>query len=273
LRAFLVALPRFWHRYDYITKHVASVSSLPIELVGVDGAEAIKDSSCYNAQVNSLSAGQIGCALSHVTAYRRIVDLGLDCGVVIEDDAALPLNFDAVVSEMAKQIREGEILSLYSPSMQEAVYSSEGAVAIQRMRLLAPMDARFVRTTAVYIIERRAAERLAQLNFPVRATADDFRLFYENGALNHIRVLQPTPVEIVGFESTIGYIQDKSMKKQVSRLLNSLPPAQTVLRLRRQLIHRKRSRNFREVNLKSPLMDANPAYLEWGALSTEHRRA
>jgi len=260
MRLFIVTLPKFEERYSYITQHAAAVSSLQSEIVGVDGSEALHDKTCFTHQEMCLSAGQLGCALGHLTAYRRMQELGLEWAVMIEDDAVLPFDFDKVVFEISRFIREGEVISLYSPSIEKAVYSSVGAVTIGDMRILAPMKARYVRTTLSYIIERSAARQILKFNMPVRTVADNFAAFYEAGALNHIRVLQPSPFKMIGFESTIGYLPRDGLIRKISRRLNDLPMTRRLLKFRREIMHRRRINNFVEVQDPSPLMDVNPVY-------------
>lgn len=49
---------------------------------------------------HALLRGEIGCALSHVAAYKKIIAAGLPFTLILEDDVALPRDFKARVQEM-----------------------------------------------------------------------------------------------------------------------------------------------------------------------------
>jgi GR25 family glycosyltransferase involved in LPS biosynthesis len=45
---------------------------------------------CSNvSENNTLTSGEIGCALSHLTAYKKIIDLNLENALILEDDLVL----------------------------------------------------------------------------------------------------------------------------------------------------------------------------------------
>lgn len=63
---FIISHPHFTERYRYITEHVASVSRLPREIVGIDGKELARRPDFAGMRHAAwLSPGQIGCSLAH----------------------------------------------------------------------------------------------------------------------------------------------------------------------------------------------------------------
>lgn len=58
----------------------------------------------------SIPQGKPGCALSHVAVYRHMYENGIERAVIIEDDVALPKNFDAISEQIIKILEEGAML-------------------------------------------------------------------------------------------------------------------------------------------------------------------
>ena len=115
MKVFAISLPRSHKRHAYIKSHLGRRTKFAWETVGIDGAELRKQSISWPHNA-ALSTGEVGCALSHAEAYRRIVVEGLEAGLVVEDDVVLPKNFDELVSNLLPLLRPGEVISLYSPS-------------------------------------------------------------------------------------------------------------------------------------------------------------
>src|SRR6202035_3559431 len=116
-----------------------------------------------------LSPGAIGCALSHWRAYQRIGSERDEVAVVLEDDAILPVGFAQLVAQIAKRMRDREVLLLYFRSHQPCKLSEQGAVAVGRHRLLYPVEVDQLITTTAYLVTRSAARSLAEGIVPVRA--------------------------------------------------------------------------------------------------------
>ncbi|WP_272537647.1 glycosyltransferase family 25 protein, partial [Providencia sp. PROV225] len=49
-----------------------------------------------------LSKGEIGCALSHLAIYKKMVNENIEQAFVLEDDATLPYNIEDVISKIQK---------------------------------------------------------------------------------------------------------------------------------------------------------------------------
>ncbi|GAA6201291.1 glycosyltransferase family 25 protein [Aquicoccus sp. SU-CL01552] len=261
LTGFIVANEFFGERYHFIRKQVEEVSKISYEIVGVVGAlELERRPDCCD--VSTLSSGQIGCALSHLNAYKAMVDRGIKQAVVVEDDASLPPDFDKIVSGVARQLREGEIISLHSPTMGESKFSSNDSFSVGVSNVLTPFEARFVRSTLCYIIDIEAARRILAVNQPVRFVADDFNSFWNHGCMKYVRIASPSLVLVEPFKSTIGYLDPGSAKYLVSNFLNKLPITKQILRTRRRKLRLARELNHISVPDVSPLAAGNPNYEE-----------
>lgn len=258
---FVVAHPAFRQRYDYITRHLAARSKQTPRLVGIVGRDVLAATPDLPRR-HGILPGELGCALSHLAAYRTMMAENIPRAVVMEDDAALPEGFDDLARAVLADLRRGEIISFHSPNRQPNLYSSHGGRHFGGSLLVTPMQARSVRTTLCYAIDLGAARGILRGNDPVEFCADDFAAFHARGFVNHLRILSPSAVDLAAFESVMEYRRRANAMRIVARLLNRTPGVREILRLRRHHLHMSGDRNHRIVPDPSPLMAENPAYEE-----------
>lgn len=169
----------------------------------------------------SLSAGEIGCYLSHLHAWETVVRRGLDYAIVLEDDvivspelkraaaeiAALDLPFDAVRLSALKPVRGIPVASL-----------SDGS------RLVLPN--KNPSGAQGYLVSQAGAKRLlAKLAVPDKPVDDAFDEYWKHGLC--IPVLHPCLVEEdQSLASTIGYRADSHTPKSLLRHLTRVAQAQ-----------------------------------------------
>lgn len=186
---------------------------------------------------DKLSPGEIGCALSHLQVYQRILDSGDDQAAVIEDDCILTpkflealdgisqlpddwdlVNFSSHVGLRnwwwAKKYHFGtDSRSMHRQYFQRlGLYSSTLNAIFNRRRFLSGMFA--------YLIRRKACQNLIELGYPVRITSD-----YLAGivAYNNLKLFRAFPadnqyyVKLALTSSTIAP-QDNRPKHHMSRV-------------------------------------------------------
>lgn len=260
MKVYICAIPRLANRYAYIRAHVAAVSHLPSEIVGVDGTQIDRSDPAGGGRHNpDYPSPQIGCSLSHVAACRRIVEEGLPYALVVEDDVVLPRNIDDLVRQIGSLLRPGEVISLYSPTMMRAEFALDRVLDPARgLKLLLPMDMKDVRTSAAYVIDRKAAEGIASGNDPVRFLADDYRSFHANGFVQHVRILHPTPCAVKPFRSSLIHYRADSWQSRLSDILNGTPGIASIVAFRRWLLRQKHSRNIVVTTRPSPFAPSGP---------------
>ena len=256
---FIVAHPAFRERYDYIMQHAATRSAQTPRVVGVVGRDVLAKTPDLPRHPG-LNPGQLGCALSHLAAYRIMAANDIPHAVVIEDDAALPEGFDDLAREVLSALQPGEIISFHSPTQERNAFSAFGARRIGRSLLVTPMEARSVRTTLCYAIDLGAARSILRGNDPVAFLADDFRAFHALGLVNHLRIFSPSLVDLAPFESVIGYRKRIAGMQHVAWLLNRTPGVKEILKWRRRRLRMSGDGNHVIVPDVSPLMAGNPAY-------------
>jgi len=153
-------------------------------------------------------AGAAGCALSHFHIYQKMLEDDRDRALILEDDVSLPADLSDLADDVAGHLTGAEVALLnygsYPPGPLRI--SPEGSVDLSSSRRLAlPIDVRQLVNAGAYVITRQACARIIEHVLPIRATADDWRFFYEEGFLDRVRCVLPQPVtKSPNFESTIG---------------------------------------------------------------------
>ena len=243
MQVIAISIPRFRSRYAYISKHLRKLFNDGFEIVGVDGHAKGVDA----AIAKDLTLGQIGCALSHIAAYQRIIELKLPYALIVEDDCILPHDINLLLAQLEMTIEPGEAIQLYNWALRPSEFSTRNAVHIGSHRLYYPMQMSGIGTTTAYVITREAAEKLTKLNAPVKTAADNWSFFQSHGAVSAVRILHPSPVKIVPFESTIG-----SPRQPVDAWIRANAVVQFILAIRRRAQFRQRGKNVILVDRKSP---------------------
>lgn len=111
-----------------------------------------------------LTLGEIGCALSHLSVYRRMIDESIAVAMVLEDDVLLEECFNKKCKDICSKIdlRKPQVVVL-------SAYKFDGGGEIGLIRNKRAM------CTDGYIITLSAAKKIYHYNFPVVTVADDWR--------------------------------------------------------------------------------------------------
>ena len=178
----------------------------------------------------------IGCALSHVTAWRRIAEQG-DVAMVLEDDVILPKDLSELVTRVAGQMQDSEVDLLHFRSHRPCRFDQTDRIDLGDGYTLArPFDLDVLQGGAAYLVTPSAARRLLDAALPIRFTADSWGKLRDAGGFDELRCVVPSAVRVKAqFPSTIGY--RKGAASGVQRLLPS-----HLLAARRALLLRRESR-------------------------------
>ncbi len=142
----------------------------------------------YQLNGRQFLAGEVGCALSHMKAYRKMLEAGHSQAVILEDDVVLDREIKRHVDQISMTMSSShpEII-LLNPIKS---YYLDGKTMIDRYQIV---DVATSQRGWGYIINARAARLIMQRNFPVRFLADDWkRVNYHTGS--HIRAVLPALV-------------------------------------------------------------------------------
>lgn len=235
---FVISLDRSLDRRLSCTKNLTEIGLSPIIFSATDGNKLTKeDLHCVqNKQINEihlalnrkvtidhqLEPREIGCSLSHLKLYQKIIKENYDFALILEDDAILTKNIVSLIDFLLKIPFNWDVIQLSNDSgIRSAFYSKKIQFSKEVLLKQEGFDSyfldsifnrrRFCWLTSSYFITSKACKRLVDIGYPVRFTAD---VLLGHVASNRLKMFRPHPnifVESVdSFESTI---RDRNVMK------------------------------------------------------------
>lgn len=148
----------------------------------------------------AFKTGEIGCALSHLNIYKKMVSENITEALILEDDALLSADVKSVVSSTAmKHISKYPsvlLLSKVNKLINRKIFNINDKLAVYRVQ--------HATTAHAYMLNLEAAKNLVNLLFPVWMVADKWSLFEDFSAIK-VFAVYPEPVVLTELaqESTI----------------------------------------------------------------------
>ena len=213
LKTYIINLERSKDRLDNTLSQLDS-SNLDISILkAVDGrtmsSDEVKelcDAQALKEHPTWLTPGAIGCSLSHLNAYQRMLEDDVDYALILEDDNNYPSDLYERCMSWVPHREENEVCLLYYESHGPCEFSSRSLIELNATNsLVYPIKKNGPITTGAYLITKQAAKRLADLILPVRVAADTWHYFIDEGALENLRCYYPLIVHDANFKSSIGY--------------------------------------------------------------------
>jgi glycosyl transferase family 25 len=253
MRAYVINLRRSPERRISITAQLTT-HGIDYEIVeAVDGRELdLTDPQVIGTIAPSFRAVDwfpptlAACAMSHLSAYRKVLDANLPWALIMEDDVTIPADLRVIAEAVAAQATGAEIVLLNFDSDQVCQVSRRGAADLPSgHKLVLPVDVHVPVSAAAYVITREACERITAGALPIRAKNDEWGHFHDEGMIDRLRCVVPLAVvKDPNFGSTIDYYPADSIKartlKFASRL--NLHVLERVVARRRERIWRKYTR-------------------------------
>lgn len=164
---------------------------------------------CYCANKRSPTPGEIGCALSHIKAYRKILKDNLPYACVLEDDVIIDgLEFRKVIEHIEGCLdKEADCPKVFLMSNFGGVQkNNKDLIEVERN----PPNAW---CADGYVLTCSAAQLVLRANFPVVSVADVWNRWHDNLGLEIYRV-HPAAItqNKADFRSDIGSRTDKSSR-------------------------------------------------------------
>lgn len=122
----------------------------------------------------ALKRGELGCALSHLKIYKKMIDQHIERALILEDDVLLKKDFYPVLSELQKIPMNNDVFMLgHSGAFIRKKLFGKKIMSCYCLKQIKNSG----RGTFGYMIDLQAAKRLYTFNFPVKCTADDWYIF------------------------------------------------------------------------------------------------
>lgn len=188
--------------------------------------------------------GTVGCALSHQRAYRQILENGVECALIMEDDVVLPRNVGAICEAVASCMSGPEValLHFHSAAGRPCSVTRQGLRELGKWgQLLNIADLTHLASTGAYVVTAEACAAIIARNTPVRRKADAWQGFVVDGALDRVRCVSPMPVHTSpAFRSTIDSYAPTSVQTRLRDAVNRGIPGLDWLLSKRRMLRLKR---------------------------------
>lgn len=126
---------------------------------------------------HDMTRSELGCALSHIFIYKKMVDEGIPYALVLEDDARLSDDLPDVLSRLREQYQSTEPVAVLLGHVRK--YQNRGAVVLDEKYRVAEIYGTPVRAHG-YFITLAAAKKMLENLYPVWTVADDWAIFNED---------------------------------------------------------------------------------------------
>lgn len=198
IKTYLINLDRNPERLEHMRAALGGLGLEYERVAGVDG-KALSESemaTAFNAKRSyiakrgyRLCVGEIGCALSHLSVYRKMVEGNIPLALVFEDDVKVESGFKKALVRATDEIdvsrRQVVLFSCYR--MKDAEAGFEG---LKRVKSMGCADG--------YLITLPAAKAILEYNYPIIVPADDWRRFRKHCAIELYKCLPPTVEQMHG---------------------------------------------------------------------------
>jgi len=147
---------------------------------------------------DDLTPGELGCAMSHLSVWRKIVDRGLEQALVLEDDFMFCQNFSEKYYRFKNALpKDFDVTFLYLWQRKRYPVNPLG----KSPHIGTPSDPY---GTVGYIISRRGALKLCKLIPPVRGGIDgEINTLFKKKKINVYAAMENIIGDYNGFPSTV----------------------------------------------------------------------
>lgn len=171
MKTFVINLDKEKTRMASIDVQLSQLGVIYERISAVYGKELTKDElKCsfsafrsFCAMGHRLTLGEIGCALSHISVYRQIIDENIPYALVFEDDIIVDDSFKVRITEIEKFIDEKKaqvilLSALGYNAKEDGIYRRDQGMC-----------------TDAYVITLKAAREIYKSNNPVVVVADKWQ--------------------------------------------------------------------------------------------------
>ncbi|AZP49580.1 glycosyltransferase family 25 protein [Rahnella aquatilis] len=208
MKIFVINLARSIERRASIEKQLSSLN-LDYEIIeAVDGSQLSYEEILQKTRVlnYAIGCGEIGCALSHINIYKKIVAQNIPQALILEDDALISLETVEVMNKLEIlniSLPTVTLLTEISQRLRAPLYNTKG----EKHSLHKVLEAT---CSHGYVVNHRAAVQLANFLFPVWMVADRWHILREYSVCNLQAVVPPVIFRTEHAETSTIQISDRS---------------------------------------------------------------
>lgn len=171
------------------------------------------DPDTARVQYRALSAGEIGCALSHLGVYRAMVSEGIGHALILEDDARLGLAVPEVLGrlEAAYSSEENTVVLLSYVDK----YTRWGRRALgDGFQVVKPYQHSW--RAHGYVVTLAAARSMAAALYPVWSAADFWKRFDDRGIVQ-VRAVVPYCIGLADLSDASNLETERAINAEAGR--------------------------------------------------------
>lgn len=231
MKVFIINLKSSPERRAKMEQQLAQLNLAHEFIDAIDGyALSNTEINNYTCKLNyAFLPGEIGCALSHQKAYKKMITEEIDTALILEDDVIINSDIEKIINKVTLDTTTAEILLL---SRVNKFYTKQTKQLFSKYSIHKTQQA----TTAhSYIINLAAAKSLLDALFPVWMVSDKWSLF-EDLSLAKIYSVIPHPVSLSDESNSSTINQHKNdceinnKKKEIWELLMKNRPFSAKIR-------------------------------------------
>jgi glycosyl transferase family 25 len=224
VRAYIINLERSPQRRAHMEKELARVGLEPEFVVATDGRNvdltdaAVVDFAALRegGPEVQVRAG-VGCALSHLRVYEKVMADQCPVALVLEDDVSLPDDLVQLVDAVGVAVADGAQIALLNFHVDRPCRVVTERRGLPGGRALArPIEVGRLTSAAAYIVTAEACRRLAEVILPVRVAADNWGYLTAATRVERFWCVVPMPVaNDPRFRTTVDYFPPGSFQARI----------------------------------------------------------
>ncbi len=170
---------------------------------------------------NWLTPNMIGCGLSHIKVYEKIVEQNLDFAIIFEDDVVLGNDFREILENIPKVIDNNCAMLLYYQSWDIIKLQVKSGKALWGDYNVYEVDGKYrLISTGAYVITKAACKTMLEKTMPLYNAPDSWQFFFDSKAIENIKIVYPLPVSTYEFQSTISSLKEIGTSGWKYKILN-----------------------------------------------------
>lgn len=218
---FLINLDRSTERLQRASEQIEAAGFTFERVPAVDGATLTdeKIAKVFDAKAAAkrfhydLTAGEVGCYLSHVKCWEKIIDDNLDYAVILEDDLLLDTQFASVISAIPQLKSDWHYLKLSCPFKPRPYKTTETVIGKDNLEISLVNYNKSPTGTVAQVVSREGAKRLLAKKPPFFRPIDiDLQWSWEVDII--VQGLVPYVADVSDAPSEIQRIANRKELKQ-----------------------------------------------------------
>ncbi|MCC6308004.1 MAG: glycosyltransferase family 25 protein [Chitinophagaceae bacterium] len=141
-----------------------------------------------------LTPGMIGCSLSHIKCYEKIIERGLDFALILEDDACFHIDISALSEKIIQNSTKSEVSLFFYQSFDEILLDKSKFKKINEDYSIVELrkDQKLI-STCGYLIGRDAAKKMKDYLLPIHTGPDSWKEFRDHNLISSLNAVYPMP--------------------------------------------------------------------------------